>query len=53
MKMTGLWLGILCIGLAIVVFVFAEGHRRWYSGLFFAIVGIVMLVNAFRGRRKN
>ena len=43
--------GILCIGMAVVVFVFAEGLRRWYSGLFFAVLGVVMLLNAARWRR--
>ena len=41
---------ILCILLAVVVFVFAEGLRRWYSGIFFVIIGIVLLVNALRWR---
>ena len=35
--------GILFIVLALVVFVFADGPRRWYSGLFFAVLGVVML----------
>jgi len=52
MKSAGLWLGILCLVLAVVVFVFAGGLRRWYSGTFFAIMGIVMLVNGFRWHRK-
>ena len=43
--------GILCIVLAAIVFVFADGLRRWYSGGFFAITGTVMLVNALRWRR--
>lgn len=43
--------GILCIVLAVIVFVFADGLRRWYSGIFFAIMGTVMLVNALRWRR--
>ena len=43
--------GILCIVLSVVVLVFADGLRRWYSGIFFAITGAVMLVNAFRWRR--
>lgn len=43
---------ILCIVLAIVVFVFVDGLRRWYSGIFFTIIGTVMLVNALRWRRS-
>lgn len=42
---------ILSIILAVVIFVFADGLRRWYSGAFFAIIGTVMLVNALRWRR--
>ena len=38
--------GILCIVLAVKVFVFADGLRRWYSGIFFAVTGTVLLVSA-------
>jgi hypothetical protein len=44
--------GILCLVLAIFIFVFADGLRRWYSGIFFALIGTVMLVNASRWRRS-
>ena len=40
-------LGILCTVLAVIVFVFADGLRRWYSGLFFVLIGAVTLLNAF------
>jgi hypothetical protein len=43
--------GILCVVLAVVVFAYAHGLRRWYSGLFFTIPGTVMFVNALRWRR--
>jgi hypothetical protein len=43
--------GILCVVLAVVIFVFAHGLRRWYSGIFFAILGTFMLGNALRWRR--
>jgi drug/metabolite transporter (DMT)-like permease len=36
---------------AVIVFVFAHGLRRWYSGIFFALIGAVMLVNAVRWRQ--
>lgn len=39
-------LGILCFALAMVVFVFADGMRRWYSGVFFLVMGAVLLANA-------
>jgi hypothetical protein len=44
-------LGILFIVLAVIIFVFADGLRRWYSGIFFAMIGTVILVNALRKRR--
>jgi hypothetical protein len=40
--------GILCVVLAAIVLTFADGLRRWYSGIFFAIMAIVMLANASR-----
>ena len=50
MSKVGLVSGIVCIVLAVIVFVFADGLRRWYSGIFFAFMGTVMLVNAQRWR---
>ena len=50
-KRLALWAGIICIVLAVFVFVFADGLRRWYSGLFFAVLGIVALANAGYWRR--
>jgi len=46
MQKAALVIGILAIAIAIVVFVVADGARRWYSGLFFTIMGVVMLANA-------
>ena len=40
--------GVLCVVLAVIILVFADGLRRWYSGIFFAIIGTVMLINARR-----
>jgi hypothetical protein len=48
MSKTAIVLGILCLVLAAVILVFADGLRRWYSGGFFALMGVVMLVNARR-----
>ena len=42
--------GIICFVLALIILVFADGLRRWYSGIFFAIIGTVILVNALRSR---
>jgi len=36
---------ILCFALTVIIFVFADGPRRWYSGIFFAMIGLVMLIN--------
>ncbi len=51
MNKLALVLGILCIVVALVVFGYADGLRRWYSGIFFMILGAVALVNAVRWRR--
>jgi hypothetical protein len=48
-----LLVGILCLVLAVIVFVLADGPRRWYSGIFFAIIGLVMLTSAMRWRRAS
>lgn len=50
MSKLSLVFGILFIVLAVIVFVFADGLRRWYSGIFFALMGTVALVNALRRR---
>ena len=42
--------GLVCLALAAVIFIFADGHRRLYSGGFFAILGVVLLLNARRCR---
>jgi hypothetical protein len=51
MSKAALVTGILCIVLAVIVFVFADGLRRWYSGIFFALIGTVMLANVLRWKR--
>ncbi len=53
MNKAALLFGILCIVVAGVVFVFADGLRRWYSGILFAILGIVMAVKAIRWHRNT
>ena len=35
--------GIIFIVLSLAVFVFADGLRRYYSGIFFLMIGIVNL----------
>ena len=39
-------LGIAFLILAVVIFVLADGARRFYSGGFFAMLGIILLLNA-------
>jgi hypothetical protein len=46
MKRLAVVLGVSFLLLAVIVFVFADGLRRWYSGIFFAIIGTVTLLNA-------
>ena len=49
MRNTPLAVGVTCFALAAAIFVFADGARRIYAGLFFAMLGVVMLLNAKRG----
>jgi uncharacterized membrane protein len=46
MNKTQLVIGVVFLALAVVIFVFAEGARRIYSGAFFAIIGVVTVLNA-------
>lgn len=52
MNRTPLILGILSILFAVYLLIFVEGPRAWYTGIFFFVIGIVMLVQA-RRRRGN
>ena len=54
MRNVALVSGVLFVVLAVIVFVFADGLRRWYSGAFFALLGVVTLLNAWhRGVKGN
>lgn len=44
---------ILSLIFAIIIFIFAEGMRRWYSGSFFALIAVVMLINALRWSKSE
>jgi len=44
---------VLFLGLSLVIFLFADGLRRWYSGIFFFILGGTMLSNAIYWRRHT
>lgn len=46
MKNWQILLSIVFFILAIVIFVFASGARRVYSGVFFTLLGIAILVSA-------
>ena len=45
MRTISLILAIAFLILGAVVLVFAEGARRWYSGLFFVALGLAVLGN--------
>ena len=45
-------IAIVFIILSVVIFILAEGLRKWYSGLFFLIMGIVALANAIYQNRN-
>lgn len=51
MKIKAMLPGLLFLVLAILVFIFAEGYRRLYSGAFFAMLGVFLLWNAKRMSR--
>ena len=51
MSKVALVASILCLLMAVIVFVLVEGLRRWYSGIFFTVMGLVMLVNTLRWGR--
>jgi hypothetical protein len=48
MQKAQLFFGIICFALAVIIFAFAGGLRRIYSGVFFLIIGLIMVVNARR-----
>jgi hypothetical protein len=52
MKKVHIAAAIVGIALAIAIFVFADGARRYYSGGFFAVVGIVNIIAALKGRSR-
>ena len=43
----------LCILLAVVLFVFLDDLERWYSGVFFAIMGAVFIANGMRWQSET
>ena len=52
LQKTFLIFGIFSFFIAAVIFVFGDGLRRWYSGIFFVILGVVLIGNAKRLGKK-
>jgi hypothetical protein len=48
LRKLALTVGPVCFVLAVAILVFADGPRRWYSGLFFVVMGAVALIGARR-----
>lgn len=48
MRRTPFAVGTICFALAAAILLFADGARRIYAGIFFAMLGVVMFVNAKR-----
>lgn len=46
MRKVTLVFGVFFIVLAVIVLLFAHGLRRWYSGIFFLLIGIVSILSA-------
>lgn len=44
---------IVCFVAAALIFVFAEGYRRIYSGVFFVVLGVVLLRSFRRGQSSS
>ena len=52
MNRLNLILALLSFALAVIIFLLADGARRWYSSAFFVVLGAVMLVSVKRGRNR-
>ena len=53
MRRVPLIIAVVCIVLAVLIFVFAAGARRVYAGVFFALLGVVTGMNAMRGNQRE
>lgn len=53
MKKVNIITAIVCLAVAIVIFAFADGARRIYSGGFFTVLGAVNLVIAMKGNPRS
>jgi hypothetical protein len=50
MKKLPFFFGLIFLALSIIVFIFADGLRRYYSGIFFLVVSMVLI---FLSRPNN
>jgi hypothetical protein len=48
-----LLIAIIFFILSVIILVFADGLRRWYSGGFFLIMGVVVISKAIYDYRKQ
>ena len=48
-----LFIAISFIILSFIIFFMADGLKRWYSGIFFLLLGIVTLLNALIKNNNN
>ena len=48
MKPTQLIVGLACLAIAVIIFILADGLRRYYSGGFFLLLSVVFLLTARR-----
>jgi hypothetical protein len=46
MRKLGFAFGVAFFGMGIFISLYAEGLRRWYSGLFFIFIGIIVFLTA-------
>ena len=53
MRKTYMIPAIGCFAVAAVIVIFGEGLRVVYSGGFFLLMGVIMLINARRGGRSK
>ena len=53
MRNTALVTGVICLLLAVIVIIFADGPRRIYSGSFFILLSVVMLWNTRRWHKLD
>ena len=48
-----LFIAIVFIILSIIIFIMADGLRRWYSGAFFSIMGLTLFTKSIYEYRNN